>query len=59
MEYFTTGKERKLSYSTKALEIARAVDNLNDDGKDTALHLVISLEEKFPLDLSDSTREAK
>jgi len=51
MEYFTKGKEQKLSkFSEISIKIAYAAENLNDEGKNVALNTVKGLELSYPVE---------
>ncbi|GHV92445.1 hypothetical protein AGMMS50268_29480 [Spirochaetia bacterium] len=55
VEYLVTGKEKIYSSHTPAaLEIARASDKLNEDGKRIVLDVAKGLETRYPLENSAS-----
>jgi transcriptional regulator with XRE-family HTH domain len=61
VEYLVTGHEPahiSPKLSPEALEIARAADRLNDEGKRAALAVVEGLQKAYPLGASKSTGTA-
>ena len=59
VEYLVTGKEKIYSSHTPAaLEIARASDKLNEDGKRIVLDVAKGLETRYPLENSSSINRA-